>query len=107
MTSNKTALILAAMTERRLARIVARLRPTSSWLTVVPAAPSARARRVCGATHEPDHARAQSPCRTRHRSAQELAHPARHCRRRCHLAETVNAVSFLHNLQLDELRDSS
>ena len=30
-----------------------------------------------------------------------------HRRRGCHLADTVNAVSFLHNLQLDELRDSS
>jgi hypothetical protein len=28
-------------------------------------------------------------------------------RRGCHLADTVNAVTFLHNLQLDELRDSS
>jgi hypothetical protein len=30
-----------------------------------------------------------------------------HRRRGCHLADSVNAVSFLHNLQLDELRDSS
>jgi hypothetical protein len=30
-----------------------------------------------------------------------------HRRRGCHLADTVNAVAFLHNLQLAELRDSS
>jgi hypothetical protein len=30
-----------------------------------------------------------------------------HSRRGCHLADIVNAVSFLHNLQLDELRDRS
>jgi hypothetical protein len=30
-----------------------------------------------------------------------------HRRRGCHLADTVNAVRFLHNLQLDEVRDSS
>jgi hypothetical protein len=30
-----------------------------------------------------------------------------HRRRGCHLADSVNAVSFLHNLQLDELRDSA
>jgi hypothetical protein len=29
-----------------------------------------------------------------------------HRRRGCHLPDTVNAVAFLHNLQLDELRDS-
>ena len=30
-----------------------------------------------------------------------------HRRRGCHLADSVNAVAFLHNLRLDELRDSS
>jgi hypothetical protein len=30
-----------------------------------------------------------------------------HRRRGCHLADTVNAVAFLHNLHLDKLRDSS
>jgi hypothetical protein len=30
-----------------------------------------------------------------------------HRRRGCHLADTVNAVTFLHNLQRDQLRDSS